>query len=254
MARLFIPTNLLSDTRFAVFADTMKYDRRVAVGTLVLIWLATRERPGPRISYDHLAKCMPCRTQDRARLIDVLEQAGFVRTTDDAMYEVIDNVDYFKAMQAWTESGRNGGLAKARKYKGKAVRKTKQQNLMVVNQNGQAMQVNPNVVAWEQYKSAYVRKWGVEPIRNAKVNGQIAKVVKAIGNELAGPVLAFYVEHKDPLYIQRQHDVSLALRDISGLATQYRRGQAITRGDVRELETRDRFASQMQRLRGPKID
>src|SRR5579875_3570103 len=53
---------------------------------------------------------------------------------------------------------------------------------------------------WDAYAGAYRARYGVEPIRNATVNGRLALLVKRVGAERAPALAAWYVAHNDPLY------------------------------------------------------
>lgn len=256
MSRLIVVPKMWGETRFAVLQECTGYSQRMAIGTLVMFWLATRERKGATMTYDDIARCLPCPLAERGKLIDSLVDASYLRTNGQALYEVVDNEAYFETMAKFVEAGRRGGNVRHKPITNTRKSVGRRQTDLVVHgvappPQPVATKADPNnLVAWASYERAYRDRWKVEPVRNAKVNSQVAAIVKAVGADTAPNVLAFYVRHNDPLYVQRQHDMSLALRDISGLTTQYRRGAAITRNDVREHEGQDRFRSQVERLRG----
>lgn len=83
-------------------------------------------------------------------------------------------------------------------------------------------------LVWESYANAYQRRYGTPPVRNAKVNSQIAQFVKRVPGEAAPTIAAFYVTHSDAYYVRMQHPVGLLLRDAEGLHTQWKNGQRMT--------------------------
>ncbi len=92
-----------------------------------------------------------------------------------------------------------------------------------------AAAVAPTSAVWASYSGAYASKYGEPPVRNAKVNGQLAQFVARIGAEEAPAVAAFYLTHKNGLYINAMHPVDLLLRDAEKLRTEWATGRQVTR-------------------------
>lgn len=72
---------------------------------------------------------------------------------------------------------------------------------------------------WEAYSSAYTARYGVEPLRNAKVNGVLANLLKRIPTDEAPAIARFFVGSEDKLYVNSGHSVDLLLRDAEKLRT-----------------------------------
>lgn len=89
---------------------------------------------------------------------------------------------------------------------------------------------------WRFYDGAYYRRYGVHPVRNATVNGQLAQFVKRLGAKEAPPVAQFYVSHSRGLYISAKHPVNLLLRDAEGLRTEWATGRAVTDTEARHAD------------------
>lgn len=87
---------------------------------------------------------------------------------------------------------------------------------------------------WDAYSSAYAQRYGSPPVRNAKVNGQLARLVEQLGADEAPPVAAFYLTH--PAAIYNFHPVGLLLRDCQALRTQWMRGSVVTPTAARRNE------------------
>lgn len=87
----------------------------------------------------------------------------------------------------------------------------------------------PSGEAWDAYSSAYAQQYGCEPVRNASVNAQLALVVGKLGAEEAPLVAAFFVGHRNGLYVSAMHPVTLLLRDAEKLRTEWATGRQMTR-------------------------
>jgi hypothetical protein len=106
----------------------------------------------------------------------------------------------------------------------------------------------PSSAAWEAYRAAYAERYDVEPVRNARVNGQLAQLVARVGAKDAPGVARFFVEVSEPFYVRRGHPVGLLLRDAESLHMQWRRGRRITRGDAEAAGRADELRAQSQRI------
>ncbi|HDR9165225.1 TPA: hypothetical protein QDB28_005675 [Burkholderia vietnamiensis] len=79
--------------------------------------------------------------------------------------------------------------------------------------SAQAKEVAPSTAAWDAFSVAYTKRYGVEPLRNAKVNAALKKVVESVGADKA-PLLAAHYLTMGGFYVQCQHDVTILVRDI----------------------------------------
>lgn len=66
-------------------------------------------------------------------------------------------------------------------------------------------------------------------MRNATVNGQLAQLVARLGAQEAPGVAAFYLGHRNGLYVSAMHPVNLLLRDAEKLRTEWATGRQVTR-------------------------
>jgi len=92
-----------------------------------------------------------------------------------------------------------------------------------------------NKEIWETYSKAYFEKYGVEPVRNAKVNAQISQLGKRLGKE-APAVARFYLSHPKSWYVQNSHNFDSLLKDCEGLRTQMLTGQKVTQQNAVAVE------------------
>lgn len=100
----------------------------------------------------------------------------------------------------------------------------------------QARAESAGAQAWGAYAAAYALRYGVAPVRNARVNAQFGQLVSRLGTEEARHVAAWYVGHNAALYVRSKHAVSLLLRDAEGLHTEWRRRQQVTEADARQVD------------------
>lgn len=93
---------------------------------------------------------------------------------------------------------------------------------------------SPSAPTWEAYATAYSRRYGSEPVRNAKVNGQLAQFVSRIGAAEAPSVAAFFVGHKSQYYLSRMHAVDCLLKDAEKLRTEWATNRQMTQTRARQ--------------------
>lgn len=79
---------------------------------------------------------------------------------------------------------------------------------------------------WNAYSNAYEKRYGVEPLRNAKVNGILAKFLALVPDDDGPEVAAFYVRHGQNLYVNSKHPVELLVRDAERLYTDWQTGSS----------------------------
>lgn len=93
---------------------------------------------------------------------------------------------------------------------------------------------------WEGYAQAYRERYGVDPVRNSKVNGQLSRLVARLGHDEAPGVARAYLANRNGLYVAAKHCVDLLLRDAEKLRTEWATGKVTHQRDARES---DRLAS-----------
>jgi len=77
----------------------------------------------------------------------------------------------------------------------------------------------PTAAVWDSYSAAYLRRYGVAPVRNAQVNGLLANFVARIPHAEAPSVAAFYLTMIG--YAVNNHSVKLLVRDAEGIRTRW---------------------------------
>lgn len=90
---------------------------------------------------------------------------------------------------------------------------------------------------WNAYRAAYELKYGVKPLRNAKVNANVKELVKRIGRNDAPLLAAWYVANvRDAYVVRMSHDMATLLSGAESYYTQWQRGQALTHTAAKELD------------------
>lgn len=105
-----------------------------------------------------------------------------------------------------------------------------------------------NKQTWETYREAYISRYNVEPLRNAKTNSQVSQFVKRVGEGNAPSIAKFYLKHSDPFYVRNSHAFGFCLRDAESLSTQWLRGQTVTFKDAQNQSAGDEMKNQIARL------
>lgn len=101
-------------------------------------------------------------------------------------------------------------------------------------QKTEAQTANANT--WDAYTIAYLERYGVEPVRNAKVNGQIAQLVQRLGADEAPQVAMFYVTINDSFFIRASHEFGLLVARAEGIRTQWITGRQVNAVTARQAE------------------
>jgi len=93
-----------------------------------------------------------------------------------------------------------------------------------------------NAATWEAYSDSYFNRYGAEPVRNAKVNGLIAQLVKRLGAEEAPHVAFYFVTINDAFYLRTLHDLGNLVAKCEAIRTQWATGKQMTGTTARQLE------------------
>ena len=95
----------------------------------------------------------------------------------------------------------------------------------------------PTSNVWACYATAYQERYGVEPVRNGKVNGQISQLVKRLGGGDAPHVARFYARHNAAFYVKAGHSVDLLLKDCEKLRTEWATNSQMTETRARQADS-----------------
>lgn len=94
----------------------------------------------------------------------------------------------------------------------------------------------PTSMIWQAYAQAYLHRYRVEPVRNAKVNGQLSQLLQRLGAEEAPAVAAWFVGHNLRWYVQKMHAVDCLLSDCEKLRTEWATGKRVTAAAAQQAD------------------
>jgi len=89
---------------------------------------------------------------------------------------------------------------------------------------------------WEAYAEAFANRYGVDPVRNAKVNTHVLQFVKRLGHAEAPAVASYYLTHNDSFYTKQQHAFGALLANAEGMRTQWATGRQMTSTRARQID------------------
>lgn len=81
---------------------------------------------------------------------------------------------------------------------------------------------------FEAYKDAYVQRYKIEPLRNAKTYSICSQIAKQLPLDEALALVHFYVQQNVSYYLQRSHPIQLALGDLQALRTNMLKNKAMS--------------------------
>jgi (p)ppGpp synthase/HD superfamily hydrolase len=93
-----------------------------------------------------------------------------------------------------------------------------------------------NKATWESYKNAYNQRYGVDPLRNAAVNGMIAKFTKAVPQDDAPFIAEFFVRHNDRWFVNRKHSVKDLLGSADKLYAEWKTNTPTTSSQAHQID------------------
>lgn len=96
---------------------------------------------------------------------------------------------------------------------------------------------------WRAYSNAYFSRYGAEPVRNAKVNGQIKLFVGRVGVEEAPHIAAHYLASNMTWHVSRGHSLDCLLMEAEKLRTEWATGRSMTATRSRQIDQHSANAS-----------
>lgn len=279
LARINIEPSLYTDPhgRFMRLVVLENGDRFRAKGMMVTAWELGQ------IWYTKSPhRTIPIAEWDKAGIPETVIEVGLAKRTEHGV-RVSGADEQFQWLLGCIESGRKGGKAKSRNHREKPLgssrvrlgssgetypppltlplspplplspssnSNSKKEELRVTTGSAKADTHRRPISAstWLAYQEAYKNRYGVDPVRNATVNAQLANFVKRLGEEEAPLVAAYYVNHNKAFYVEQRHPVGMLLRDAEGLRTQWLSGKKANKFEAQSAETKDHMQSQLERI------
>ena len=101
---------------------------------------------------------------------------------------------------------------------------------------------------WAAYADAYEQRYGVAPIRNAKVNAAIKGFTRRVGSDESPGVARYYLQHQDAFYARKCHDTGLMHQDAEKLRTEWATQRQVTGVTARQQERAGTMLSAVDRI------
>lgn len=89
---------------------------------------------------------------------------------------------------------------------------------------------------WAAYAAAYQHRYGVAPVRNAKINNQVKQLAVRIPRDEAPAIAAFYVTVNDARLVNDCHPVGSLLAKAESYRTQWATGRQMNATTARQIE------------------
>jgi hypothetical protein len=107
---------------------------------------------------------------------------------------------------------------------------------LVVGEVSTEKEKKPGVLVWEAYSTAFKKRWGDDPPRNAESNSLCKRLAEKLGVTEAPQVASFYLEHKDAFYVKMMHPLSFLVRDATRVRTEWATGNVTTQFGAKQGE------------------
>ena len=91
---------------------------------------------------------------------------------------------------------------------------------------------------FEAYRDAYRKRYGIDPVRNGRTNGMLARFLDTVPQAEAPAVAAFYITHNSQWYVTKMHPINLLLQDAEKLRTEWATGKQVTTTQARQADGR----------------
>jgi hypothetical protein len=96
----------------------------------------------------------------------------------------------------------------------------------------------PSVAVWEAYAEAYHARYGDWPVRNARVNSQLAQFAARVPASEAPDIARHYLRSNYARYVGKGHTAGCLLEDAEKLRTEWATGKHGTAHAAREADKR----------------
>lgn len=90
---------------------------------------------------------------------------------------------------------------------------------------------------WGAYSNAYFDRYGIEPVRNAKVSAQVVHFCKRVARDEAPRIAEHFVSSNSAFYVGRGHQFGNLLADAEKLRTEWATGRSMTSATARQIDS-----------------
>jgi hypothetical protein len=90
---------------------------------------------------------------------------------------------------------------------------------------------------WEAYATGYFERYGIDPVRNAKVSKQVVDFCKRVPQAEAPSIARFFVASNSSFYVGRGHQFGNLLADAEKMRTEWATGRSMTTATARQIDS-----------------
>lgn len=213
--------------------DFFEFSHSELMAWIYILSLASQKQSSTvRVNFSHADRICRLKQKDLESALEKLTQLQCVRVDDTRTTHACDTDDTHTAHHVTERNERNVTERDETKRNGC------DDSASLPSPTGKTLGSR----IFEAYAEEYRRRWGKDPVRNAKVNRNCADLGKRLGEE-ALDVARFYVRHNKAFYVQSCHPLGLLLQDAEGLHTQWVTGRQVTSTEARSAENRQQLAN-----------
>lgn len=266
--------------RIGKLAGYMGVSDREAGGTVLMLWRDSQDVLAIEGTHEDIVDWARLYGLDEIaveRWLRALVRARFISPTNDGKYRIHGNDVQIEGRVNRMKKGVKGADAIKRKWRllqavpkqsrstldpqqfraiqGSSIQGSSEQFSSMQNSAGQecsrgaSRADSPGSVVWASYSEAYSKRYGTEPVRNAKANSLCKQLVQRLGADDAPLVAAFYLGHSNQYYVQQGHALPPLIRDAEKLRTEWATGNVIRGGP----KTREQLVSDGNRTLWEKV-
>ena len=89
---------------------------------------------------------------------------------------------------------------------------------------------------WQAYSDAYANRYGAEPVRNAKINAMVGRLLDRVPMGEAPDIAAHYLRNNSAFYVGKGHAFGHLLADAEKLRTEWATGNVVTATQARQTD------------------
>lgn len=90
---------------------------------------------------------------------------------------------------------------------------------------------------WDAYAEAYERRYGFKPPSSARCYGQAKYLGQWLGEE-AIPVVQFYLQHTDQIFVKNKHPFNMVITSYQRVHADWKHGSSLSQADAQFVEKR----------------
>ena len=287
MARVNVETRALAERRLEVLMKTLRWRKREALGTLVLLWHDSQEQLISHATKRQVMDWLDAKNdQEAEKILNALVRSGYVDAEPNDIFHIRGNKKHVEAFLDLKVAQIKGGLASAESRKNKKLAQVplpidlntpssatevnaKQSNAEQSNsiqnnsiQDNKKKEIKPrsaqaaapkspakSAPLWAVYKEEFIKKWRKDPPPpDATTYSQLCVLLRNFGEEQSKDVIRHYFKLNDSYYIQNFHPIALLVKQRHKICSSMSTGISMTKATVQRFEKTVQFQESLQAI------